>query len=80
MDEINCKIIVSNSHVFASKQVNILVTNLKKMSISEEVSNHEGMSNSDTQTRNVEVQIIPLCIQYQTEGKSDWKPNIGQFM
>ena len=36
------------------------------MSISEEVSNSEGMSNSDTKIRNVEVQIIPLCIQYQT--------------
>ena len=54
--------------------------NPKKMSISEEVSNSEGMSNSDTKIRNVEVQIIPLCIQYQTVDNSDWKPNIGQFM
>ena len=29
MDEIDCKIFVSNSHVFASKEVNILVTILK---------------------------------------------------
>ena len=44
------------------------------MSISEE------MSNSDTKIRNVEVKIIPLCIQYQTAGKCDWNPNIGQFI
>ena len=50
------------------------------MSISEEVSNSEGVSNSDTKMRNVDVQIIPVCIQYQTVHKSDWKPNIGQFM
>ena len=50
------------------------------MLISEEVSNSEGMSNSDTKIRNVEVQIIPLCIRYQTVDKSDWKPSIGQFM
>ena len=50
------------------------------MSISEEVSNSEGMSNSDTKIRNVEVQIIPLCIRYQTVGNSYRKPNIGQFM
>ena len=30
MDEIYCKIIVSNPHVFASKQVNILVTIFKR--------------------------------------------------
>ena len=30
MDEIDCKIIVSNSHVVASKQVNILVRILKR--------------------------------------------------
>ena len=36
------------------------------MSISEDVSNSEGMSNNDTKIRNVEVQIIPLCIRYQT--------------
>ena len=36
------------------------------MSISEEVSNSEGMSNVDSKIRNVEVQIIPLCIWYQT--------------
>ena len=30
MDEIDCKIILSNSHVFASKQVNILMTILKR--------------------------------------------------
>ena len=62
---------MSNYHVFASKQVNILVTILKKISISEEVSNSEGMSNSDTKIRNVEVQIIPLCIRCQTVDKSD---------
>ena len=50
------------------------------MAISEEVSNSEGMSNSDTKIRNVEVQIISLCIRYQTVRNSDWKPNIGQSM
>ena len=50
------------------------------MSISEGVSNSEGMSNSDAKIRNVEVQIIPLCIRYKKVGNSDWKPNIGQFM
>ena len=50
------------------------------MSISEDVSNSERMSNSDTKIRNVEVQIFPLCIRYQTVGNSDWKPNIGQLM
>ena len=50
------------------------------MPISEEVSNSEGMSNSDTKISNVEVQIIPLCIRYQKVGKSDWNPNIVQFM
>ena len=50
------------------------------MSISEEVSNSDGMSNSDTKVHNFEVQITPLCIRYQTVGNSDWKPNIGQFM
>ena len=50
------------------------------MSINEEVSNSEGMSNSDTKIRNVEVQIIPLCIRYQTVDKSDWKPKIEKFM
>ena len=50
------------------------------MSVSEEVSNSEGMSNSDTKIRNVEVQKISLCIRDQTVDKSDWKPNIGQFM
>ena len=29
MDEINCKIVVSNPHVFARKNVNILLTILK---------------------------------------------------
>ena len=47
------------------------------MSISEDVSNSEGMSNSDAKISNVEVQIIPLCIWYQTVGKIDWNPNIG---
>ena len=50
------------------------------MSISEEVSNSERMSNSDTKIHNVDVKIIPLCIRYQTVGNSDWKPNIVQFM
>ena len=50
------------------------------MSISEEVSNSERMSNSDTKIRNVEVQKILLCIRYQTLYNSEWKPNIGQFM
>ena len=30
MDEIDCKIILSNSYVFANKQVNILVTIFKR--------------------------------------------------
>ena len=50
------------------------------MSNSEEVSNSEEMSNSDAKISNDEVQIIPLCIRYQTVGKSDWNSNIGQFM
>ena len=50
------------------------------MSISEGVSNSEGMSNSDAKIRNVEVRIFPFCVQYQTVGKSDWNTNIGQFM
>ena len=50
------------------------------MSISEDVSNSEGISNSDTKMRNIEVQIIPLCVRYQTVGNSDWKPNIGKVM
>ena len=50
------------------------------MSISEEGSNREGMSNSDTKIHNVEVQIFPLFIRYQKVGKSGWNPNIGQFM
>ena len=50
------------------------------MSISEEMSNSEGMSNSDTKIRNVEVKINPLCIRCQTVDKSDGKPNTGQFM
>ena len=50
------------------------------MSISEEVSNSEGISNSDAKISDVEVQIIPLCIWYQTVGKSDWNLNIGKFM
>ena len=62
MDEIDCKIIVSNSHVFSKQTSQYIGDNPKKMSSSEEVSNSEGMSNSDTKIRNVEVQIIPLCI------------------
>ena len=50
------------------------------MSISEEVSKIEGMSNSDTKISNVEVQIMPLCIRYQTVDKSDLNTKIGQFM
>ena len=71
---------VSNSHVFSKQTSQYIGDNLKKMSTSEEVPNSEGMSNSDTKIRNVEVQIIPLCIRYQTVYKSDWKPYIGQFM
>ena len=63
MDEIDCKIIVSNSHVFSRQTSLYIGDNLKKMSISEEVSNSEEMSNSDTKIHNFEVQIIPLCIQ-----------------
>ena len=62
MDEIDCKIIVSNSHVFASQTSQYIGGNLKNMSISEEVSNSEGMSNSDTKIRNVGFQIILLYI------------------
>ena len=71
---------MSNYHVFSKQKSKYIGENIKNMSISEEVSNNEGMSNSDTKIRNVEVQIIPLCIRYQTVDKSDWKPNIGQFM
>ena len=62
MDKIDCKIIVSNSHVFSKQTSQYIGDNLKKMSISEEVSNSEGMSNSDTKIRYVEVRINPLCI------------------
>ena len=48
MDEIDCKTIVSNSHVFSKQTSQYIGDNLKKMSIIEEVSNSEGMSNSDT--------------------------------
>ena len=37
MDEIDCKIIVSNSHVFSKQTSQYIVDNIKKMSISEEV-------------------------------------------
>ena len=50
------------------------------MSIIEELSNSEGVSDSDTKIRNIEIQIIPLCIRQQTVDKSEWTPNIGQFM
>ena len=50
------------------------------MSISEKMSNSEGMSNSEAKIINDEDQIISLCIQYQKVDKSEWKPNIGQFM
>ena len=50
------------------------------MSISEAVSNSEGMSNSDAKISNADVQIIPLCMRCQIVDKSDWKQNIGQFM
>ena len=62
MDEIDSKIILSNSHVFSKQTSQYIGDNLKNMSISEEVSNSEGVSNSDTKIRNVEVQIIPLRI------------------
>ena len=80
MDEIDCKTIVSNSHVLSKQTSKYTDDNIKNMSISEEVSNSEGMSNSDTKIRNVEVQIIPLCIRYKTVDKSDWKPNIRKCM
>ena len=50
------------------------------MSISEEMSNSEGMSNSEAKIIYVDDQIIPLCILYQTAGKCDWNTNIGQFI
>ena len=50
------------------------------MSISEEMSNSEGMSNSEAKIINVEHQIIHLCIRNKTGGKCDWNPNIGQFI
>ena len=43
MDEIDCIIIVSNSHVFCKQTSQYIDENPKKMSISEEVSNSEGM-------------------------------------
>ena len=39
MDEIDCKIIVSNSHVFRKQTSQYISDNIKNMSISEEVSN-----------------------------------------
>ena len=71
---------MSNYHVFANKKNQYIDGNRKKVSISENMSNSEGMSNSDTKIRNVEVQTIPLCIRYQTADKCDWNPNIGKFM
>ena len=62
MNEIDCKIIVSNYHVFSKQTSQYIGDIFKKMSISEAVSNSGGMSNSDTKIRNVEVQIIPLFI------------------
>ena len=56
------------------------MSNSEGMSNSEEMSNIEGMSNSEAKIIKVEDQITPLCIRYQTEGKCDWNPNIGQFM
>ena len=47
MGEIDCKIIVSSSHVFSKQTSQYIGDNLKTMSISEEVSN------SDTKIRNV---------------------------
>ena len=44
------------------------------------MSNSEGMSNSEAKLINVEDQMIPLCIRYQTVGNIYWKPNIGKFM
>ena len=37
------------------------------MSISEEMSNSEGMSNSEAKIINVENNLIPLCIPLQNE-------------
>ena len=62
MDKIDCKIIVINSHFFSKQTSQYIGDNLKKMSISEDVSNSEGMSNSDTKIHNLEVKITPLCI------------------
>ena len=50
------------------------------MSISEEISNSEGMSNSEAKIINVEHQIIHLFIRNKTGGKCDWNPNIGKFI
>ena len=50
------------------------------MSISEEISNSEGISNSEVKIINVEHQIIHSCIQNKTGGKCDWNTNIGQFI
>ena len=47
MDEIDCNIIVSNSHVFSKQTSQYIRDNFKKMSISEEVPNSEGISDSD---------------------------------
>ena len=62
MDEIACNIIVSSSHIFSNQTRQYIGDNVKNTSINKGVSNSEGMSNSDTKIRNVEVQIIPLCI------------------
>ena len=50
------------------------------MSIGEEMSNSEGMSNSEAKIINVEHQIIHSCIRNKTGGKCDWNPNIRQFI
>ena len=50
------------------------------MSISEEMSNSEGISNSEAKIINVEYQIIHSCTLNKTGGKCDWNPNIGKFI
>ena len=50
------------------------------MSMSEEMSNNEGMSNSEAKIINVEHQIIHSCIRNETGGNCNWNQKIGQLM
>ena len=80
MDEIYCIIIVSNSHVFASKQVNISMTTLKRYQLVKRCQVVKGCQIVTPKYAMLKFVIIPLCTRYQTVDNSYWKPNIGQFM